>query len=166
MKEQRHSTPVASSVATENGETVSIYVAYQHPLLRLKQVLPWEALCEVMTRRWAAAGKNVDGRPGLAWDVALYVPLVVLMLVKHLNARDMEAYLAENVVARVFMGRQDDRSPQIRDHSNIARAYAALGREGVEEVNALILHVAKDCGFADVGIRSSDTTAQEVPLLA
>jgi hypothetical protein len=164
MKEPRHSMPVASSVATENGETVSIYVAYQHPLLRLKHVLPWEALCEVMTRRWAAAGKNVDGRPGLAWDVALYVPLVVLMLVKNLNARDMEAYLAENVVARVFIGRQDDLSPQIRDHSNIARAYATLGREGVEEVNALILHVAKDCGFADVGILSSDTTAQELPI--
>jgi hypothetical protein len=164
MKEQRHSMPVASAVATENGETVSIYVHYQHPLLRLKHVLPWEALCEVMTRRWAAAGKNVDGRPGLSWDVALYVPLVVLMLVKNLKARDMEASLAENVVARVFIGRQDDISPQIRDHSNIARAYTALGREGVEEVNALMLHVAKDFGFADVGILSSDTTAQELPI--
>jgi hypothetical protein len=164
MKEQRHSMPVASAVATENGETVSIYVHYQHPLLRLKHVLPWEALCEVMTRRWAAAGKNVDGRPGLSWDVALYVPLVVLMLVKNLKARDMEASLAENVVARVFIGHQDDISPQIRDHSNIARAYTALGREGVEEVNALMLHVAKDFGFADVGILSSDTTAQELPI--
>lgn len=54
--------------------------------------------------------------------MALYVPLVVLMLVKNLNSREMEAYVAENVVARVFIGRQDDPSPQIRDHSNIARA--------------------------------------------
>jgi len=44
------------------------------------------------------------------------------MLVKHLNAREMEAYLAENVVARVFMGRQGDPTPQMRDHSTIARA--------------------------------------------
>ena len=117
-----------------------------------------------MTRHWRQAGKNIDGRPGLPWDVALYVPLVVLMLVKHLNAREMEAYLAENVVARVFIGRQDDPRPQIRDHSNIARAYAALGKDGVEEVNALILHVAKDLGFADVSILSSDTTAQELPI--
>ena len=29
------------------------------------------------------------------------------MLVKHLHARDMEEYMAENVVARVFIGRQD-----------------------------------------------------------
>ena len=42
-----------------------------------------------------------DGGPGCRRDVALYVPLVVLMLVKNLNAREMEAYLAENVVARV-----------------------------------------------------------------
>jgi hypothetical protein len=164
MKEQRHSMPVASSVATEKGETVSIYVDHNHLLLQLKRALPWEALFEVMTRHWRRAGKNTDGRPGLAWDVTLYVPLVVLMLVKNLKARDMEAYLAENVVARVFIGRQDDINPQIRDHSNIARAYTALGREGVEEVNALMLHVAKDFGFADIGILSSDTTAQELPI--
>jgi hypothetical protein len=87
-----------------------------------------------------------------------------LMLVKNLHARDMEAYLAENVVARVFIGRQAEARAQIRDHSNIARAYGALGKAGIDEVNALILHVAKDCGFADVGILSSDTTAQELPI--
>ena len=43
------------------------------------------------------------------------------MLVKHLHARDMEEYMAENVVARVFIGRQDDPRPQIRDHSNMAQ---------------------------------------------
>src|SRR5713101_6473954 len=164
MKAQRHSMPVASAVATEKGETVSIYVDHNHPLLQLKRALPWEALFEVMTRHWRRAGKNTEGRPGLAWDMALYVPLVVLLLVKNLNARDMESSLAENVVARVFMGRQDDPSPQMRDHSNIARAYAALGKEGGDEINALILHVAKDCGFADPRILSSDTTAQELPI--
>jgi hypothetical protein len=150
--------------ASANGETVSIYVPHNHPLLQLKRALPWDALYEVMGRHWRRAGKNTDGRSGLPWDVALYVPLVVLMLVKHFHARDMEAYLAENVVARVFIGRQDAPRPQIRDHSNIARAYAALGKDGVEEVNALILHVAKDLGFADPRILSSDTTAQELPI--
>src|SRR6266581_4493882 len=164
MKEQLHSMPVASSVATEKGETVSIYVDHHHPLLQLKRALPWAALCEVMTRHWQQAGKNTDGRPGLPWDVSLYGPLVVLMCVKNLHAREMEAYLAENVVARVFIGRQGDPRPQIRDHSNIARAYAALGKEGVDEINALILHIAKDLGFADVTILSADTTAQELPI--
>ena len=164
MEEQGDCTSGVCPGASATGEMVSIYVDHNHPLLQLKRALPWEALCEVMTRHWRQAGKNTDGRPGLAWDVALYVPLVVLMLVKHLHARDMEAYVAENVVARVFIGRQDDPRPQIRDHSNIARAYTALGHDGVEEVNALVLHVAQDYGFADVRILSSDTTAQELPI--
>jgi hypothetical protein len=164
MEEHGDCTSGGCPGASTNGEIVSIYVPHHHPLLQLKRALPWEALFEVMTRHWRQAGKNTDGRPGLAWDVTLYVPLVVLMLVKHLNTRDMESYLAENVVARVFIGRQDTPSPQMRDHSNIARAYTALGKDGVEEVNALILHVAKDLGFADISILSSDTTAQELPI--
>jgi hypothetical protein len=164
MKERDHCPPGVCPGATGKGEIVSIYVDHHHPLLQLKRALPWAALFEVMTRRWAAAGKNTDGRPGLPWDVALYGPLVVLMCVKQLHAREMEAYLAENVVARVFIGRQGDPRPQIRDHSNIARAYAALGKEGVDEINALILHVAKYYGFADPQTLSSDTTAQELPI--
>ena len=164
MKERGQCTPGVCPGATANGQTVSIYVDHNHPLLQLKRALPWEALYEVMTRHWRRAGKNTDGRPGLAWDVTLYVPLVVLMLVKHLNARDMESYLAENVVARVFIGRQDDPRPQIRDHSNVARAYTARGKDGVEEINALILRVAQALGFADARILSSDTTAQELPI--
>ena len=164
MKENGHCTPGLCPEATEQGETVSIYVPHAHPLLQLKRALPWDALCEIMRRHWQRAGKNTDGRPGLPWEVALYVPLVVLMVVKNLNAREMEAYLAENVVARVFIGRQADPQAQIRDHSNIARAYVALGKDGVDEITALILHVAKDLGFADVRILSADTTAQELPL--
>jgi len=164
MTERGHWTSGVCLGAPANGETVSIHVDYNHRLLQLQRALPWEALGEVMTRHWRRAGKNTEGGPGLPWDVALYVPLVVLMVVKHLNAREMEAYLAENVVARVFIGRQDDPQPQIRDHSNIARAYTALGKDGVEEINTLILHVARDCGFADVSILSSDTTAQELPI--
>jgi hypothetical protein len=139
-------------------------VPHAHSLLQLKRALPWAALFEVMRRHWQRAGKNTDGRPGLPWDVALYVPLVVLMVVKNLHSREMEAYLAENVVARVFIGRQADPQAQIRDHSNIARAYVALGKDGVDEITALILHVAKDWGFADVRSLSADTTAQELPL--
>ena len=66
-----------------------------------------------MTRHWREHGKNVDGGPGLPWDVSLYVPLVVLMLIKTFDSRQMEAHLAENVVARVFIGRHRDVQAQI-----------------------------------------------------
>jgi hypothetical protein len=164
MKEQDHCTLGLCPGPTENGAIVSIAVNSTHPLLQLRRALPWEALCEVMTRHWRRAGNNTDGGPGLPWDVALSVPLVVLRLVKNLTSREMEAYLAENVVARVFIGRQGDPTPQIRDHSHSARASTALGKDGVDEVNAVSLHGAKDSGFADVGLLSSATTAQELPM--
>jgi hypothetical protein len=86
------------------------------------------------------------------------------MLIKNLDSRQMEAYLAENVVARVFIGRHHDTHAQIRDHSNIARAYAALGKAGIEEVTQLVIKQAHGFGFVDEGVMSSDTTAQELPI--
>jgi hypothetical protein len=164
MKERDHCTPGVCPGATVQGETVSILVDYNHPLLQRKRALPWDALCEVMRRHGRRAGKNTDGRPGFPWAVAFYAPLVVLMRVKNLHAREREAYVAENVVARVFMGRQAAPSPQMRAHSNIARAYAALGQDGGDEVQALMLPVAQAGGFAEVSLLSSDTTAQELPM--
>jgi len=56
------------------------------------------------------------------------------------------------------------RSARTPDHANIARAYVALGKDGVEEVNVRLLHVDKDYGFADADLVSSDTTVQELPI--
>ena len=164
MKADCHCMPEACPEASPRVQLVQIEVSPAHPLLVLKRALPWEAITEAMTRHWREHGKNVDGGPGLPWDVSLYAPLVVLMLIKHVDSRQMEAYLAENVVARVFIGRHQDVHAQIRDHSNIARAYAALGKAGIEEVTHLVIQQAHGFGFVDEGVMSSDTTAQELPI--
>lgn len=164
MKARAHSMPAACPETSPSVHIVQVEVLCTHPLLLLKQALPWAAITEAMTRHWRQHGKNVDGRPGLPWDVSLYVPLVVLMLIKTFDSRQMEAYVAENVVARVFIGRHCDAQAQIRDHSNIARAYAALGKAGIDEVNHLVLKEAHRHGLIDEGVLSADTTAQELPL--
>lgn len=164
MRQQSDSTAVADSLPLQKLERVSIDVDHHHPLLRLKRALDWEAIQRVMVAAWRKANKNIDGRPGLSWPVSLYVPLLVLMLVKKFDSRQMEHYLAENVVARVFLCRQDDPTPQIRDHSSIARAMEALGAEGVQQVNHLIVQQAEEYGFADPALVSGDTTAQELPI--
>ena len=99
MRQQSDSTAVADSLPLQKLERVSIDVDHHHPLLRLKRALDWEAIQRVMVVAWRKANKNIDGRPGLSWPVSLYVPLLVLMLVKKLDSRQMECYLAENVVA-------------------------------------------------------------------
>jgi hypothetical protein len=164
MKAGSHSMPAARPEASATLHLVQIEVLPTHPLLVLKRALPWAAITAVMTHHWRQNGKNVDGGPGLPWDVSLYVPLVVLMLIKGFDSRQMEAYLAENVVARVFIGRHQNGRAQIRDHSNIARAYAALGKAGIDAVNRLVIQEAHRFGFVDEGSLSADTTAQELPI--
>jgi hypothetical protein len=140
---------------------VTILVPENHALLQLKRALDWERLGQVMVKHWRAAGKNVAGGPGMPWPVSLYVPLLVLMAVKALNSRQMEEYLAENGVARVFMELQDQERAAVRDHSNIARAQAALGEAGWQAVNELLVTEAVRCGFGKPEVLSSDTTVQE-----
>jgi hypothetical protein len=65
-------------------------VGDDHPLLRLKAALDWDALTEVMSQHWRVAGKNVDGGPGRPWPVSLYAPLLVLMWFKTYSSRHME----------------------------------------------------------------------------
>ncbi len=161
MSADAHCTPEPRAVPEFPPQLVSIFVAHNHPVLQLKRALDWPAIQAVMVRHWRAAGKNVEGRPGLPWPVSLYVPLLVLMAVKALNSRQMEEYLAENGVARVFVDLPNQRAPQIRDHANIARAQAALGTEGWKAVNHLIVGEAVRLGFGRPEVLSSDTTVQE-----
>ena len=96
MKAGSHSMPEACPEASASGQLVQIEVS--PPPIRcflLKRALPWDAITETMTRHWRQHGKNVEGGRGLPWDVSLYAPLVVLMLIKVFDSRQMEAYLAE-----------------------------------------------------------------------
>lgn len=161
MRERNDSTAAASATPIVCGKSVTIFVPDDHLLLQLKQALNWEAITKVMIKHWRKAGKNVDGGPGLPWPVSLYVPLLVLMSVKTLDSRQMERELEENVVARLFLGIEDQLSPHVRDHSNIARAQAFLGVEGWREVNELIVGEAARLGFGQMEVLSSDTTVQE-----
>ena len=161
-----HSNFILSEVILppNTGEMVSIFVPYEHPLLKLKQALDWGQLEAVMQGQWREAGKNIDGGRGLSFPVSFYVRLVVLMAVKSLNSREMEQYIGESVVARVFLEINQPLKFQIKDHASIARAQAGLGEAGFKEVNQLIVKEAVRLGFAKKEILSSDTTVQE-PLI-
>lgn len=161
MSTVAHWTPDPRAVPEFPSSLVSIFVAYNHPLLQLKRTLDWQAIQAVMVRHWRAAGKNVDGRPGLPWPVSLSVPLLVLMAVKALSARQMEEYSSENVVARLFLALEETLRPHLRDHSNIARAQAALGTAGWQQVNHLVVTESVRLGLGKPQILSSDTTVQE-----
>lgn len=164
MRERSDCTPAGGGAPAVTGEWVSLFVPDDHPLLRLKRALDWEAIKAVMVTHWRAAGKNVDGGRGLGWPVPLYVPMLVLMWIESLHSRQMEKYISESVVARRFLELTEEPRLHIRDHASIARAEAALGVEGKAAVNTLIITTAEKLGFTDGKILSADTTVQE-PLI-
>ncbi len=161
MRERSDCTPENGGVPVGTGAWVSIFVGDDHPLLRLKQALDWEGIKAVMIAHWRGAGKNVDGRPGRMWPVHLYAPLLVLMWVKTYTSRQMEDYSSESVVARRFLELGGGELHQIRDHSSISRAEAALGAAGKAAVNALVINTAEQLKFTEGRTLSSDTTVQE-----
>jgi hypothetical protein len=144
--------------------SVAMEIPNSHPLLVLKRNLHWPAIREVVIKHLRQSGRNVDCGPGRPLDVDLYVPLLVLMVVVNKNSRQMEEYLGESAVARIFVDREQDPRFQVRDHSNIARMIDALGGEGMAELNGLIVQEAVKQGFADSAVLSADTTAQELPI--
>jgi hypothetical protein len=161
VKVKQDSTQAKAATPSVSARMVSIFVPDDHPAMRLKRALDWEAIKAVMIKHWRKAGKNVDGGPGLPWPTDLYAPLLVLMSVKTFDSRQMEKDLEENAVSRLFVGIEDQLSPHVRDHSNIARAQDALGVEGWQEINELVVGRATHLRFGQPEILSSDTTVQE-----
>ena len=129
--------------------------------MQLKRALDWAQIESVMTHHWRVAGKNVSFGRGLSFPVSFYARLLVVMSLKGFDSREMEQYISESVVARLFLEVREPLQFQVRDHSSIARAEAALGEKGSQEVNQLIVKQAVRFGFAKLETLSSDTTEQE-----
>jgi len=160
MGEQSDSISQDICLSPQNGEVVSIHVPKDHPLLQLKAALDWQKLEEVMGTHWRKAGKNIDGGRGCAFPVLFYARLLVLMAVKSMNSRQMQQYISESVVARLFLEVREPMRFQLKDHSSIARAQEALGKAGYKEVNQLMVKEAVRFGFGNAQVLSSDTTVQ------
>jgi hypothetical protein len=98
MRERLDSTPVEWAAPSPTGELVTICVPHDHPLLQ-QGARDWAAITAVMVKHWREARKNVDGGVGQPWPVWLYVPVLVLRWVQHLDSRAMERYLAYDAAA-------------------------------------------------------------------
>ncbi|MBI3950401.1 MAG: hypothetical protein HY314_08100 [Acidobacteria bacterium] len=134
VKAKPDCTQAKAAAPAASGQLVSIFVPDDHPLLRLKRALDWEAITAVMIKPWRTAGKNIAGGPGQPWPVPLYVPLLVLMWLESYHWRQMEKHLSESVVAPAFLDLTREPRMHIRDHASIARVEAALGAEATPEM--------------------------------
>ncbi len=153
---------MASSSTTGAKLSVTLEVPENHPVLEAYRTLDWESVETCLAGHWRVAGKNVDRGPGRPFDLKYWARVMVLMLLLKLNLRQVEWELKYNAVARLFVRVQEPSDGLVRDHANIDRTYRALGVDGLEELNRLVIGKAQELEFTDGKTLSSDTTTQEV----
>ncbi len=141
--------------------SVTLSVPENHPILQVHRALDWENIETHLAEHWRVAGKNVDRGPGRPFDLKFWTRVMVLMLLLKLDLRQVEWELKYNAVARLFITVQEPTDGLVRDHSNIDRTYRALGVDGLEELNRLLIGKAQELDFTDGKTLSSDTTTQE-----
>lgn len=138
---------------------VSIAVKSDHDLVVLTKLLDWDQLTKIAM---AAREKNTKKQSG---PTPRYRPLlgaVTLMAIRHMNFRQAEDQIAHYAPARYLCGLMEcDWTP---DHVTIYDFTKMLGAEGLSSVNAEVLKVAEEKGFADPSILMADTTAQEAQI--
>jgi len=84
MKARSHSMPAACPETRPSVHIVQVEVSCTHPLLLLKQALPWEAITEAMTRHWRRPAPVPQPAPPasrrLAWLAYGAMALMVLAI--------------------------------------------------------------------------------------
>lgn len=152
---------MTSTRSSEAKLSVTLEVEEAHPLLVVKKTLDWETIETGLAKHWRAAGKNVDGGPGRKFDLKYWARVMVLMLLMKLEYREMERELKYNALSRLFVQVEEPTEGYVRDHANIDRTYRALGVEGLEELNRLVVKKAMEWEYTEGKTLSSDTTIQE-----
>lgn len=153
---------MTSTPASETTLSVTLEVEANHPLLVVKANLDWQVLEQGLAGHWRKSGKNVDGGRGRKFDLPFWTRAMVFMLMLKLEYREMEWELKYNAVARLFVQVENPTEGYVRDHANIDKTYRALGVEGLEELNRMVIQKAEELEFTNQKILSSDSSIQEV----
>lgn len=125
----------------------------------LAERLPWPKLGEVSNKHRA---KHVDLNVGRPLNLRLHLGAYIAQGMNRWTDRETEEMVALNAGVRLLCGLEQ--SSDTIDHTSIETFRSQLGAEGAEELNQIIVGVARTEGFTDAKLCSSDTTVQEAPI--
>lgn len=139
--------------------TIPIAIDPNHQMVRLKGVLDWDAIIEVVERvRSTKIKSNAGARPHLRANAGA----VVVRAMKSCDLRTASDLIQNYLPARYLCDLHESQwTPDFRTLSDFE---IMLGDDGLSEINTLVLHAARDNGFLDVRGLCSDTTAQEAKI--
>jgi transposase, IS5 family len=144
-----------------HGRSVTIEVTATHPLLQLAQVMPWQALAELVLpdlKQSTAKGKWWLGR-----KLTLRIPLGagLLQWLYNLTDRQVEWGIKDNAAYQLFGGRGSVEPWHAPDHTKIEEVRARLSPETQRPLANEVAVWATALGFADPAKMDIDSTVQE-----
>jgi transposase-like protein DUF772/DDE family transposase len=125
----------------------------------LAEHLPWVKLAEVANKH---RSKTVDVNNGRPLDLRLHLGAMISQSMNGWTDRETEEMVRLHAGVRLLCGLEQ--SNDTTDHTSIVEFRAQVGKDGIEELNQIVVSDAKEAGFTDGRLCSSDTTAQESPI--
>jgi len=125
----------------------------------LAEKLPWLKLAEAANEHRA---KHVDLNLGRTLDLRLHLGAFIAQGMNRWTDRETEEMVMLNAGVRLLCGLEESRDTI--DHTSIETFRNQLGPEGAASLNRIVVALAKEAGFTDGKLCSSDTTVQEAPI--
>jgi hypothetical protein len=125
----------------------------------LAENLPWPRLAEVANIHRA---KKVDLYNGRPLDLRVHLGALIAQSMSRWTDRETEEMVRLHAGVRLLCGLEQ--SSSTIDRTSIETFRNQLGKDGVEEINAVVVVAAKEAGFTNGALCSSDTTVQEAPI--
>ena len=148
-----------SSLFSRKALRIDVIVSEGDRYRLLSEKLPWIELAEVANRH---RSKKVDIDNGRPLDLRLHLGAMIAQSMNRWTDRETEEMVRLHAGVRLLCGLEQ--SNDTIDRTSIEAFRNQLGKDGVEELNGIIVSTATEAGFTDGALCSSDTTVQEAPI--
>ena len=142
-------------------QPVTIDVSSAHPLIQLAQVIPWQALANMVLpdlQRTTAKGQWWLGRK---LKLRIHLGAFLLQWLDHLTDRQVEWAIKDHAAYQLFCGRGVVNNWHPPDHTKIEAFRSRLSPETQRQVANQVAVWATALGFADPSKMDLDSTIQE-----
>lgn len=147
------------SLFSQSTLKMDVLVAKSNRYRVLAEKLPWVELGNVANK---FRSEKVDINNGRALDLRLHLGALIAQSMNRWTDREAEEMVTLNAGVRLLCGLEQ--SSDTIDRTSIEAFRNQLGKDGVEAINGIVVKSAKEAGFTDGALCSSDTTVQEAPI--
>lgn len=145
-------------------QPVTIDVPPTHPLIQLAQVIPWQALADMVLpdlKCTTAKGKWWLGRQ---LTLRIHLGAFLLQWLYNLTDRQVDWAIKDHATYQLFCGRGVVDHWRAPDHTKIEEFRSRLSPETQRQVANQVAVWATELGFADPAKMAIDATSQEANL--